>query len=405
VLLKLAAVIAVFLTPVVAFGQTEPPFACIRTFGQREWATLVKGLDGETKKQFLESESFRDSQTDNLKQLFVLSCEAVKRGLHRDRINAAELRFIRLESIALEYDRMVSKTGAPFSRITDAQVAQFYKVPGNVSDFEEFLAAKLELLRRNGATDTDSVTAEQKEQAKGLFAKFRISERQSVSTGAALREPFRTDSQLKARLQQSQFLTRLLMEKMVEEFTATDAEVADYISTHAELSPAAKRQRATTILERAKTGEDFAKLANEFTEDPGNVGSGGEKHGGLYADVPVGRMIPAFEKAALSLDAGQVHSTLVETDYGFHIVKLEKKTNAPEGTTYDVRHILVSTGYRDPNDPDAREVPVGTWVRTQIENAKEAAVMAKLRRDHAVTVAKYVKPRVVPSKAPVRKRR
>src|SRR4029077_4272548 len=86
-----------------------------------------------------------------------------------------------------------------------------------------------------------------------------------------------------------------------------------------------KRAQAQQILDRAKAGEDFAALANEFTQDPGNKGPDGQPQGGLYKDVPKGRMVAPFEQAALALQPGQVSPDLVETDFGFHIIKLERK--------------------------------------------------------------------------------
>ena len=126
------------------------------------------------------------------------------------------------------------------------------------------------------------------------------------------------------KLQQAQFLAKLYSEKVAEQNKVTDEEVDAYIKAHPELDPAAKREQAQQILDRAKAGEDFAALANEFSEDPGNKGPDGSMQGGLYKDVAKGRMVAPFEQAALSLEPGQVDPDLVETDFGFHIIKLER---------------------------------------------------------------------------------
>jgi len=75
-------------------------------------------------------------------------------------------------------------------------------------------------------------------------------------------------------------------------------------------------KKMESILERAKAGEDFAVLANEFSEDPGS-----SKNGGLYKDFPKGQMVKPFEDASFSVPVGEI-SDIVETTYGYHIIKV-----------------------------------------------------------------------------------
>lgn len=79
-------------------------------------------------------------------------------------------------------------------------------------------------------------------------------------------------------------------------------------------------QKASDILKRVQAGEDFAKLAREFSEDPGSAAKGGDL--GYFGK---GVMVEAFEQAAFSLNKGQV-SDLVKTPYGYHIIKAEDHT-------------------------------------------------------------------------------
>jgi peptidyl-prolyl cis-trans isomerase C len=84
---------------------------------------------------------------------------------------------------------------------------------------------------------------------------------------------------------------------------------------------AAKRKEAEEVLKRARAGEDFAKLAKEFSEDPGSKDNGGE-----YT-FPRGRMVPEFEAAAFALSPGQI-ADIVTTQFGYHIIKLSEKIPA-----------------------------------------------------------------------------
>ena len=84
---------------------------------------------------------------------------------------------------------------------------------------------------------------------------------------------------------------------------------------------AAKRKQMEGLLKRARAGEDFAKLAKDYSEDPGSKDKGGEYK------FPRGQMMPEFEAAAFSLNTNQV-SDIVTTKYGYHIIKLSEKIPA-----------------------------------------------------------------------------
>ena len=73
------------------------------------------------------------------------------------------------------------------------------------------------------------------------------------------------------------------------------------------------------LRKRAVSGEDFAELAKENSED------GSAPQGGDLRYFRRGMMVPQFEAVAFSLDAGKI-SDVVETQFGYHIIKvLDKK--------------------------------------------------------------------------------
>jgi peptidyl-prolyl cis-trans isomerase D len=83
------------------------------------------------------------------------------------------------------------------------------------------------------------------------------------------------------------------------------------------------REKAQGVLERAKKGEDFGSLAKQYSEDA-TASSGGD-----LGDFGHGQMVPEFEKAAFSLGVGAI-SDLVQTQFGFHIIKVNGKQEARE---------------------------------------------------------------------------
>jgi peptidyl-prolyl cis-trans isomerase C len=76
--------------------------------------------------------------------------------------------------------------------------------------------------------------------------------------------------------------------------------------------------KADDAMKRAKTGEDFAALAKELSDD------GSKESGGDLGFFPRGRMVPAFEQAAFALQPGQI-SEMVRTEFGYHIIKVEER--------------------------------------------------------------------------------
>ena len=368
---------------------------CIDKFGQNEYAILLKDLPEDTVQKLAADAELRKAQVENLRQLLAFECEAEKRGLAKDETNAAELDNIRSEIVAVNYDRTVSKspTDPPFMRINDAQILEFYANTANNALFEKFLKSKLAVIaRENPQAGEHVVTEDERKQAKDFFAKIKISVNESVKNAATLGSAFKAKTDLQASLQQAQFLSRALSEQLLPQMAASDLDIAAYIKAHSELNPSAKKAEAEKILTMAKAGEDFAALADQYSDDPGNTGTDGKKNGGLYADVPKGTMVPTFESAALSLQPGTVYPDLVESDFGYHIIKLEKKTGTGDALKYDVRHILFATTVKDPSNPNGRELPIKEYVRTQVENAKQSAVIAKIEADNPIAMDDFVVP-------------
>lgn len=75
------------------------------------------------------------------------------------------------------------------------------------------------------------------------------------------------------------------------------------------------KKLAEDILKKALEGEDFSQLAKKYSED-GSAEKGGDL--GYFAK---GDMVAEFEKAAFSLNNSQIYTEVVETQYGYHIIK------------------------------------------------------------------------------------
>jgi peptidyl-prolyl cis-trans isomerase C len=105
------------------------------------------------------------------------------------------------------------------------------------------------------------------------------------------------------------------------------------------------RRRATELLDQIRGGADFARLAQAHSEDQGSAAAGG-----LLGAVPRGRMDAAFDAAAFSVKPGEL-SDIVETPYGFHIIKVEEhqdgRTMPLAEVRGDIRKLLEERGRQD----------------------------------------------------------
>ncbi len=79
------------------------------------------------------------------------------------------------------------------------------------------------------------------------------------------------------------------------------------------------RKKTEDLKARLDAGEDFASLAGQNSDDPGSKANGGE-----LPWVSRGDTVPAFEQAAFALSPGET-SEIVETPFGYHIIKLAER--------------------------------------------------------------------------------
>lgn len=119
-------------------------------------------------------------------------------------------------------------------------------------------------------------------------------------------------------------------EKVLVDVTVSEEEIKDYYdknqkefkndtikASHILLDT---REEAEEVLAKAKTGENFAELAKKYSVEPDAETSGGD-----LGEFGYGAMVEPFEQAAFALDKGEI-SDIVETQFGYHIIKVFDKT-------------------------------------------------------------------------------
>ncbi len=149
-------------------------------------------------------------------------------------------------------------------------------------------------------------------------------------------------------------LIQNVQSKLTQDIKITPSEVADFfysipadslplIGSQIEIeqivkkpiiSPAeidAVRDRLNSIRDRVLKGEDFATLANLYSEDPGSMTKGGD-----LGFVGRGEFVPEFEAVAFSLKPNEI-SPVIKTQHGYHIIQMMER----RGEYINVRHILM----------------------------------------------------------------
>ncbi len=96
------------------------------------------------------------------------------------------------------------------------------------------------------------------------------------------------------------------------------------------------RAKAAEVLAQAREGADFAKLAEEHSDDPGSKTRGGDLDW-----FPRGQMVPAFEEAAFSLAPGEL-SDIVETPFVYHVILVEDRRDATEQPIEEVEREIAA---------------------------------------------------------------
>jgi len=102
------------------------------------------------------------------------------------------------------------------------------------------------------------------------------------------------------------------------------------------------REEALAIIARLDAGEDFATIAKELSQDPGSGANGGDL--GYFGP---GQMVPEFEKAAFALDVGQYTKEPVQSQFGWHVIKVEDKRTQQPPAFEDVKEQFRSLVLRE----------------------------------------------------------
>lgn len=226
-------------------------------------------------------------------------------------------------------------------------------------EFEQFVNAI-----SNGSITADKLTPEQRTQLTDRLVGLHLAAAEAVKSGL--------DKQPEAAVQIDLWRTNILGDAMVKEYLqknpVTDADVQTEYDTqiaampqeyHARHILVKTKEEADALLAQLKKGADFAELAKKNSQDPGSA-----KNGGDLGWFSPGSMVPEFGNAVKALQNGQMTETPVQSQYGFHIIKLEES--------------------RKPSPPALKDVK--TQVESLVKNKKVEKYLNDLRQKAKVEI-------------------
>jgi len=337
----IAAAVAVIFSLGLIFWQVKARKTGPVELSPEDMAVIAESQPPQMRARLSADEKARKDFAEQIKQLLAVAEEAEAHGVDRSPEMKRQLEFQKASVIANAYFEKQGDTGT--GDITDAEVDEFFKQPGNQAKFDQIIA---DAKSKDPQFAAQEIPPEQLNMLKQRLGRIYIAEKKAMDKGMD-REPA---VRLQMMLQHARVLAqKYAVDKLKGKMEATDAEVNAYLTSHPELDTDKKnRAKAEEVLKRARAGEDFGKLAMEFSTD------GSKDKGGDLGWFGRGQMVPEFEQAAYALKPGEI-SDVVQSKFGFHIIKLEEKKNeTKDGKTEEkvhARHILIGDTGASPFGP------------------------------------------------------
>jgi foldase protein PrsA len=371
-----AAVAVVFSAGLIAW-QVKARRSESLNLSAEDMALIAEDQSPQFRSRLAGDPAARKDFADDLRKLLAVAEEARAKGVGNKPEVKRQLDLVRSVVIAENYFKSQG-AGATGPNISDQEIEEFFKQPANQAKFDQFIN---DAKAKNPQLAGGEIPEEQLKQVKRQLGQVLIGE--SRAKAAGIDKQHAVDLQIK--LEQARILAQTYaQEQLADKMKATDQEVDAYIAQHPELDVKRNRSKAEEVLKRARAGEDFAKLAKEFSTDPGTKEKGGDL--GWFGH---GQMVPEFEQAAFKLKPGEV-SDIVESKFGYHIIKLEdRKTETKDGKPEEqvhARHILIGEGGQADN-PFAPPRTGRDQARAAVEQEKQKKVLDEIVKRSHVTVA------------------